>query len=162
MAGGLRPPVDDEVDPAIVQDLPDAGDVLHRPEHVAPVGRDHQPGIGREGRFNSVGGGNSAVLEGKDGQPDPVLPLELVKRPQDRVVVEFRRDDVAPSPFSVKKPPLDEDVQGIGRVLGEDHVLRRLSAKEGRERLAGERSIILTLAAGGPSRPEDGGGQGIA
>ena len=78
MAGGLRS-VDDEEDPVIVQDLPDAGDVLHRAEHVAPVGRDHEPGIGRYGCLDTLRA-DSAVLEGEDRQPDATLPFELMKR----------------------------------------------------------------------------------
>jgi predicted secreted protein len=72
-----------------------------------------------------------------------------MERPQDRVVVECGGEDMATIPAG-REESLDEDVQRIGRVLGEDHVLRQLCAKEARERFPGERDVVLALAAGGP------------
>ena len=134
-------------------------DVLHRPEHIAPVGHDHEPGIGRDEpprRF----GGDGPALEREDGQPDTMLPFVLVERPQHGVVVEGGGEDMAAGLFSREKS-LDEEVQGIGRVLGEDHVFGRVCAQEAGERLAGERDIVLPLGAGGPARPEERQGEGL-
>ena len=59
------------------------------------------------------------------------------------------------------KKSLDEDVQGIGRVLGEHHVFRRVCSQEAGESLTCSRDIIRTPATGGPSRPEDRQGKGL-
>ena len=87
-------------------------------------------------------------------------PRVLVERPQHRVVLECGREDVAAGLFSREKS-LDEEVQGVRRVLGEDHVLGRAGGQEAGERLAGEGDGVLSLGAGGPARPEGGQGEGL-
>ena len=69
---------------------------------------------GRYGRLDRIRT-HRTVFEGKDSQPDPVLPFIFMERSQDRVVVECGREDVAVGLFSREKS-LDEDVQGIGRI----------------------------------------------
>ncbi len=63
---------------------------------------------------------------GNKAQLDIVFPFQPVKRSQDRVVLKVGRDHM----LARVDAAMDGDVQRLGRVTGERHVVRPLAAKE--------------------------------
>ena len=63
---------------------------------------------------------------GNKAQLDIVFPFQPVKRAQDRVVLKVGRDHM----LARVDAAMDGDVQRLGRVTGERHVVRPLAAKE--------------------------------
>ena len=118
------------------------------------MGHDHEPGPRRERRLDVLGR-DGPVLEREDGQPDAALPRVLLERPQHGVVLEGGREDAA-ARLCAREEALDKEVQGVGRVLGEDHVLGRARAEEAGDGLAGDGDRVLPKAAGGPTHPKGG------
>jgi hypothetical protein len=92
VAGGLCT-IHDKIDLVVMQEFPDTAYILHRTEDVATVGCDHEPRIRGDGRLDQIRVDRS-VLEGKNRQPNAVLPFEFVQRSQNGVVVEFGCKDM--------------------------------------------------------------------
>lgn len=86
--------VHEEVNPMVVEDLPDRLYLLDGPEHIAALGHDHEPGVGPDGRNDRIGMDGTS-FEGKDAQADPVLLFIFGERPEDGVVFQGRGQDVA-------------------------------------------------------------------
>jgi hypothetical protein len=138
--------IDNKIDSMVVQDIPNGLNVLHRAEHIAAVGHDHELSVRTDGCLDDFRS-NKTPLERDDTQLDTVLLGILMEWPEHGVVIQCGGQDVTFFLYSCQKARY-EDIKGIGCVKGENNVFRGICSQEGGESFPGPRDVILALRSG--------------
>ncbi len=126
--GGLSA-VDDRVRVVVVREVDEVRDGVDRAEHVRHVRCTHDRSVVGDDLGGRV---HVEVAVGRDGDvPDRrARPLcDLLPRHERRVVVHLRRDNLVVS-VQVLADPVRDEVDALGRVLREHHLLAAVGADE--------------------------------